>query len=464
MAVCIDGYSTSASEIIYAGSPGPWVEADGQQASWLPSAVVDRLGPGSYWQENVKEQPEFGGIGSITDDGGIHEWPSGSCVQTIAAGWPIFQCGGEWQNADGYQGHRGSSAALRKRRFCTSYPDVGQCRRGSTCAFAHSREEICAPLLDTDEERQDPGALTDSFFMYKYKTRWCPIGVQHEWHTCVYAHNYQDARRPVSIGYGARLCPYWSKKDTGAEYSQRCPLGLRCPYSHGAKEQLYHPQYFKTVICRDVKGKACPRQKLCAFHHNRAERRLPPTDDVDYSTPLTNEAIPSGWAEEFLSPPFATSTESIGGSRGAAGHSPGCGGCSPSLAGGGGFDGVARSGASGCGVREGRAWQAGVPSAARAADANAMVAALPDSTAVSVVSVPGAVVGNGSVTGGFPYVTPDVGGSTAMSTDQNKMQGAGQMMVFLMPVGAIMPQMASPMSCPPGQMVLVPMGQAARQH
>ena len=33
-----------------------------------------------------------------------------------------------------------------------------------------------------------------------------------------------------------RLCPYWSKKDTGAEYSQRCPLGLRCPYSHGAKD------------------------------------------------------------------------------------------------------------------------------------------------------------------------------------------------------------------------------------
>jgi hypothetical protein len=172
------------------------------------------------------------------------------------------------------------------------------------CAFAHSREEICAPLLDTEEENQEPAALTDNFFMYKYKTRWCPIGVQHEWHTCVYAHNYQDARRPVSIGYGARLCPFWSKKDTGSEYSQRCPLGLRCPYSHGAKEQLYHPHYFKTVVCRDLKGKACPRQRLCAFFHQRSEKRVPPPDGVDYNQPLDQEALPSDWVAEFLAPPF----------------------------------------------------------------------------------------------------------------------------------------------------------------
>jgi len=140
--------------------------------------------------------------------------------------------------------------------------------------------------------------------MDKYKTRWCPIGVQHEWHTCVYAHNYQDARRPISIGYGARLCPYWSKKDNGAGYSQRCPLGLRCPYSHGAKEQLYHPHYFKSVVCRDLRGKACPRQKLCAFFHHRNERRRTPSDDVDYTSPLKNEALPSDWITEFLSPPF----------------------------------------------------------------------------------------------------------------------------------------------------------------
>jgi hypothetical protein len=159
--------------------------------------------------------------------------------------------------------------------------------------------------------------MTDDFFMYKYKTRWCPKGVQHEWHTCVYAHNYQDARRPVTIGYGARLCPYWSKKDTGAEYAQRCPLGLRCPYSHGAKEQLYHPQYFKTIVCRDLRGsggsKACPRHTLCAFFHNRNEKRTSQPDDVDYTQPLPAEGLPNDWVAEFLSPPFLPEARRQGG-------------------------------------------------------------------------------------------------------------------------------------------------------
>merc|ERR1719379_220178 len=201
----------------------------------------------------------------------------------------------------------GNQQQRMKRRFCTSFPEVQMCRRGSSCSFAHSREEIEAPLLSIEEEQQDPAALTDDFFMYKYKTHWCPIGVQHEWHTCVYAHNYQDARRPVSIGYGARLCPYWSKKDTCSEYSQRCPLGLRCPYAHGAKEQLYHPHYFKTVVCRDLKSKVCPRAGLCAFFHHRGERRSNATynsDEIDYSIPLAEEALDSEWVSDFLNPPF----------------------------------------------------------------------------------------------------------------------------------------------------------------
>ena len=67
------------------------------------------------------------------------------------------------------------------------------CRRGDGCAFAHSREEVRAPLLSEAEEAQDPVAMTDEFFMYKFKVYWCPIGVQHNWQNCVYAHNYQDA-------------------------------------------------------------------------------------------------------------------------------------------------------------------------------------------------------------------------------------------------------------------------------
>lgn len=306
---CVGGYSASGQNL-----------ADGQcldgQGLW--SANGAEIMPLPFWQGLQDcDQGEYGG--AVLNGGANLAEINGGSLDWLAAP------GGGWMGYDAPQGAapawRGLPPGARtnghsgrqKRRFCTSYPDVGLCRRGSQCGFAHSREEICAPLLDVDEERQAPHALTVGFFMYKYKTRWCPIGVQHEWHTCVYAHNYQDARRPVSIGYGARLCPYWSKKDTGAEYSQRCPLGLRCPYSHGAKEQLYHPHYFKTVICRDLRGKACPRQKLCAFFHNRQERRHPPADDVNYTQPLDNEALPSDWIAEFMSPPFLPE-----GSRGGA--------------------------------------------------------------------------------------------------------------------------------------------------
>eukprot|EP00439_Symbiodinium_sp_Y106_P021470 s4865_g2.t1 len=71
-----------------------------------------------------------------------------------------------------------------------------------------------------------------------------------------------------------------------------------------ASEQLYHPHYFKTVVCRDLRGKACPRHKLCAFYHHRHERRTTPVDDVDYAKPLPVEALPESWVTDFLSPPF----------------------------------------------------------------------------------------------------------------------------------------------------------------
>lgn len=262
----------------------------------------------NHWM--VSAQQSLGGDMSMPfwqqeNQWGVDQDVTGAGLDWQNQGWnlPMAAMGNDWRNGNRMAGMAGL-ANRAKRRFCTSYPDVSMCRRGASCAYAHSREEISVPLLELEEEQQEPSALTDEFFMFKYKMRWCPIGVQHEWHTCVYAHNYQDARRPVEIGYGARLCPYWSKKDTGAEYSQRCPLGLRCPYSHGAKEQLYHPQYFKTVICRDLRGKACPRQKLCAFFHHRNERRNIPADEVDYSQPLSSEALPAEWVPEFLSPPF----------------------------------------------------------------------------------------------------------------------------------------------------------------
>lgn len=246
--------------------------------------------------------------------------PQGPLASASSTDWPSMAGGSgtdDWRRP--LFARAQLPATRHKQRFCASFPDVSQCRRGAACAFAHSREEARTPLLSLEQEQQAPSALTEEFFMYKFKTLWCPIGVQHDWQTCVYAHNYQDARRQVSIGYGPRPCPYWAKKDPSAEYSQRCPLGLRCPFSHGAKEQLYHPQYFRTVICRDLRARACPRQRLCAFFHRRAERRKPPTDNTDYSVPLKEEALPEPWVADFLSPPFRDAAAPPGAADGADG-------------------------------------------------------------------------------------------------------------------------------------------------
>jgi len=305
MAVCVqaENYSEFPSPLGDYGASAPY---PGPQPSEVGSEV--QAAPQSPWNQCQAEPVQFwegenGGDQSPNVGGG--EWQGGMAPMSYSGGWVNGGSAQPPPQAINGQGGSGQHQQRQKRRFCTSFPEVQLCRRGTGCSFAHSREEIRAPLLEIEEERQDPEAMTDDFFMYKYKTLWCPIGVQHEWHTCVYAHNYQDARRPVSLGYGARLCPYWSKKDTGSEYSQRCPLGLRCPYAHGAKEQLYHPDYFKTVICRDLKVKACPRHGLCAFFHHRTERRPCHTnDDIDYSQPLIEEVIDNEWMTEFLAPPF----------------------------------------------------------------------------------------------------------------------------------------------------------------
>lgn len=107
----------------------------------------------------------------------------------------------------------------------------------------------------------------------------------------------------------------------------------RCSFSHGSKEQLYHPSYYKTMPCIDYRPQSasggvdtkggsssssnhnkgashshlhsagqrnggglvltsiggCPRGFLCAFYHDVSERRLPsppPLPQFSYTQPL----------------------------------------------------------------------------------------------------------------------------------------------------------------------------------
>eukprot|EP00929_Paragymnodinium_shiwhaense_P100422 TRINITY_DN6273_c0_g1_i1.p1 TRINITY_DN6273_c0_g1~~TRINITY_DN6273_c0_g1_i1.p1 ORF type:complete len:340 (+),score=32.44 TRINITY_DN6273_c0_g1_i1:43-1062(+) len=193
-----------------------------------------------------------------------------------------------------------------KFRMCALFNSNKGCARGSDCRFAHSRDELdTSQLLTPDEENLVPDALTDEFWVYKFKCFWCPIGFQHKWMECPYAHNYQDARRDPRIGYGPKLCPTWKKSNQRDEYARRCPNGIRCPFAHGAKEHLYHPAMFRTGNCNDLKGNRCPRGLFCAFYHDSHSQRHPPPIDYDYNTRLPEADVDKDWADTFQAPAYA---------------------------------------------------------------------------------------------------------------------------------------------------------------
>lgn len=160
-----------------------------------------------------------------------------------------------------------------RKRLCHQ---AKKCPRGRFCAFAHSRQELLVPHFSEVEELEP----TENFIAWRFKTQWCPIGGPHDWENCVYAHTYRDWRRVPTLGYSSRPCPHWVQSVTSGPaeltYTDRCPRGMACPLAHGAKEQLYHPQFYKTSPCSEAN---CKRGVLCAFTHGAHDLRRPRNDD-----------------------------------------------------------------------------------------------------------------------------------------------------------------------------------------
>jgi len=187
-----------------------------------------------------------------------------------------------------------------RKRLCHQ---AQRCPRGKLCAFAHSRDDLLVPHFGEAVE----ASPSEEFIAFKFKTEWCPVGGLHDWESCVYAHTFRDWRRHPSLGYSSHPCPEWARSvASGAQevgYAKRCHLGLGCPLAHGAKEQLYHPGFYKTHPCNDL---FCRRGTLCAFTHGPHDTRSLPFEDAGPAR-VMRVAIPDAKVRlKALQPNFAT--------------------------------------------------------------------------------------------------------------------------------------------------------------
>ena len=88
--------------------------------------------------------------------------------------------------------------------------------------------------------------LDQDFFLYQFKTEFCPFSkIEHDKYQCVYAHNWQDYKRPYFKNLKNVQCKNWKIELELIFYSEGCAKGFNCEFCHGWKELEYHPKNFK---------------------------------------------------------------------------------------------------------------------------------------------------------------------------------------------------------------------------
>lgn len=159
-----------------------------------------------------------------------------------------------------------------KSKYCTKYPkNLHKCDYGDYCSFAHSTKELKTRLIHKMMKDAD-------FYMFYFKTEWCPFNKEHNKAQCVYAHNWQDFRRKPNIYHydSWKICQNWKPGTFIAKYHEGCPNQASCESSHGWKEQEYHPVFYKTQPCQDMSnsnGRYCQRGIECPYYHAQEDRR-----------------------------------------------------------------------------------------------------------------------------------------------------------------------------------------------
>ena len=157
-----------------------------------------------------------------------------------------------------------------KKKYCKEFIEKGNCKFGIYCALAHGDMELKIKPLHLMRIDKD-------FLLFHFKSEYCPFSkIEHDRFKCVYAHNWQDYKRPFMMNLKAIPCKNWNKEKEIINYEEGCHEGINCEYCHGWKECEYHYFNFKKFDCK--KGALCERKEVCSFKHNESEGN----DTLDY--------------------------------------------------------------------------------------------------------------------------------------------------------------------------------------
>eukprot|EP00915_Cephaloidophora_sp_WS-2016_P011638 GHVH01017023.1.p1 GENE.GHVH01017023.1~~GHVH01017023.1.p1 ORF type:complete len:340 (-),score=20.03 GHVH01017023.1:533-1552(-) len=150
------------------------------------------------------------------------------------------------------------------------------------------------------QQKMDNGPSLTSEQLNIFRTKLCVNIVENRAcpnkYDCLYTHCRTWARRNPSLyQYSASMCPHlkFQRNIQGRmELSVcKCDRGRHCPYAHTMEEQMYHPEIFKTSMCRAYPD--CDK-RYCPFAHGKKELRTRKSEGETVITAISRSKKKSG--------------------------------------------------------------------------------------------------------------------------------------------------------------------------
>lgn len=108
-----------------------------------------------------------------------------------------------------------------------------------------------------------------------FKSKPCPMPVQHNHKHCPYYHNSKDRKRPGNF-FSSEMCDHADTDD--------CRNGDNCNKAHNRVEQLYKLEKYKTKFCSHYPNNLhlCEYGLFCSFAHSEADINIELVHNYEY--------------------------------------------------------------------------------------------------------------------------------------------------------------------------------------